>query len=718
MIRYAYDLYPRLDPRDGARIRRFEHLQEAAFKAEENGTGSGRAVIAGDSPDAEDIDPLLLQFVRVREINEGSVDGTTLSGFAEKVVDGWWLEKAKYEALTRRETKRLVLEGAGTLAYLQRAVMWSRTYIHAVFTGQDPIGTTWNLSAQSSFYAGGNHLGAMLWRVIYEAQHFQSGAYTHRHFDGVEHTGTHADDRTESAIPDLVMTFDQDLDSSGNAWTLTAGDFRAEVGESVLSVTRRLMELGLRVEMDPDTFELNAWEAPHRTDRTSATWAAGKVRFQAPTAEDIDTGNILSDAIRDIRAYIQRSVVLAGADNTYAISQGSSEPPWEGAYRLDTDETDTAAAVASRQRLARSDALDNLKIVGKPGDAEMEGRYRPWTHAFPGDLISVNTGADQWEYDEVTFPIAGITCELKEGSDWRVIYELGSSFSSMLEPAFRTGGAPAHSHAPNPPLCTTTLTTGETATLYEEWTWEAGNESEANPGTLALGPGTDVWGEGASTSGGGAEGTTYASPLNHDNGSRDIAAVAGTVYRFTGYFNPFNTDVRMEVRWFTAAGTLISTQTLFYDNFWPAGWNAWSSADITAPPTAANMQLRSRTGASGGVGTTGHVDQVRIYTITSGITGGGTTDEYTGSSQFAARCDHNHDHNDLLNRNAEDAHAASAITADDPGDYFDGENVADQLQELAAMALAGSSQVWEAVTNGEDIFVWEDDDLVHEWRAV
>jgi hypothetical protein len=24
---------------------------------------------------------------------------------------------------------------------------------------------------------------------------------------------------------------------------------------------------------------------------------------------------------------------------------------------------------------------------------------------------------------------------------------------------------------------------------------------------------------------------------------------------------------------------------------------------------------------------------------------------------------------------------------------------------------------WEAVTNGEDVFVWEGDDLVHEWKA-
>lgn len=32
-------------------------------------------------------------------------------------------------------------------------------------------------------------------------------------------------------------------------------------------------------------------------------------------------------------------------------------------------------------------------------------------------------------------------------------------------------------------------------------------------------------------------------------------------------------------------------------------------------------------------------------------------------------------------------------------------------------SVGGSDLRWEAVTNGEDVFVWEDDDLVHEWKA-
>lgn len=543
MLRYAFDLYPRLDPRDGAVIRRLEYLQQASFKDEENGTGSGQFVINGGSPDADDIDPLGLDYIRVVEIDD--LD-------AERVVGGFFLDSGDYEALTRRETRKLKLGGAGTLSYLQRAVMWSRSYLSiGGIHGSDPVGETWNLSAQTVILAAGNHLGAMLWRVIYEAQHFQSGSYTHVHYDGTLHTGTHADDRTESAIPDLVMTFDGFEDSDGNPWTLTAGDFKAQVGESVLDVVRRLMEMGLRVEMDPDTFELHAWEAPHRTDRTSGSWAAGKVRFQAPIGQDVATGNILSDTNRKVRAYIQRSVVLAGAQNSYAISQGSTEPPWEGGYRLDTDETTTPAAVASRQRLARSDAVDNVKLVFKLGDDELDGIYRPWDHVSPGDLVTLHTGTETWEYDETTFPVAGLTVELKEGGDWRGIVELGSSFTSLLEPAFHVSGAPGHTHPPNPALCLIPTPGTESITrLYF-------SNASADPD-----PATDAaWESGGSTTPGAKQLKTTADGTF--TGAHSLTSSAGgvaggrDVFYLQGVYGPLSSA---EAAIIAAGGSVITGQ--------------------------------------------------------------------------------------------------------------------------------------------------------------
>jgi hypothetical protein len=61
-----------------------------------------------------------------------------------------------------------------------------------------------------------------------------------------------------------------------------------------------------------------------------------------------------------------------------------------------------------------------------------------------------------------------------------------------------------------------------------------------------------------------------------------------------------------------------------------------------------------------------------------------------------------------------DAHDASAISVADAGGYYTGTNVEAVLQEIGP--LVGGMQRWEAVTDGEDVFVWESDDLVHEYK--
>lgn len=66
---------------------------------------------------------------------------------------------------------------------------------------------------------------------------------------------------------------------------------------------------------------------------------------------------------------------------------------------------------------------------------------------------------------------------------------------------------------------------------------------------------------------------------------------------------------------------------------------------------------------------------------------------------------------------AADAHDASAVSLLDTAGDFTATDVEGALAELFALiGTGGVTQVWEAVTDGEDVFVWEDDDLVHEWR--
>jgi hypothetical protein len=178
---YAFDLYPRDDPKDGTVLVRytFEDLIAAEFR-DVIGVGSGQAIIWANHAGAEFIDVRGEQYVRV-----------VRTGGTEAVVGGFWTSKMPFETAVASERRHLTFSGPGTMAYLARARMAPHTYIHDLFTGSDPFDGMWRLYAQGL----GNSLGAILYRVIYEAQHFQTGAYTHEHADQLLYTDTHADDR-------------------------------------------------------------------------------------------------------------------------------------------------------------------------------------------------------------------------------------------------------------------------------------------------------------------------------------------------------------------------------------------------------------------------------------------------------------------------------------------------------------------------------------------
>lgn len=454
MIRYHFDLYPRDDPRDGARVVRFTKLQSAEYRGEANGTGSGRFSIRADVAEAQNIDPRGLQYVRV--VQENTVGPT------ESVVGGFFLDSGDFSALDEKGTRLLTFGGAGTLSYTARAVMAPHTYLAnhpSVFIASDPRSDTWNLYEQGTAPSVGDYLGAVAWRVVWEAQAFRSGAYQHIHADGTAATDTHADDRLVSAIPDLVLDFDGYEDSNGNAWTQASGEFKAQVGENLLQVLKRLMEAGLYVSMDPDTFELSAYQADtHRRDRTGAAWGASVIRFQAPTDGTTATGNIKSDALRAIAAFVKRSTIWVGGQDSYAKASGTTDIPWEGGYYSDAEDLTALAQIGSTQVDARDDAGDTLRLrFTSDQSAPATGRYLPFVDILLDDLVTVHTGTGQWDFDEQTFPVAALTLSLRSGGDWDCWVDLGSSYGSAQTRQFQVSPVPAHSHRPNPPLCPFTV---------------------------------------------------------------------------------------------------------------------------------------------------------------------------------------------------------------------------------------------------------------------
>jgi hypothetical protein len=60
--------------------------------------------------------------------------------------------------------------------------------------------------------------------------------------------------------------------------------------------------------------------------------------------------------------------------------------------------------------------------------------------------------------------------------------------------------------------------------------------------------------------------------------------------------------------------------------------------------------------------------------------------------------------------------SSGAEALDDLTDVALGTPVEDDELRFDGENWINDARKWEAVTNGEDIFVWESDDLVHEWN--
>jgi hypothetical protein len=743
-IRYHYDLYPRTDPRDGARITRFTKLQRATYR-DVIGVGSGAGVIRSTDPEADDLDPRGEQFVRVVRENTADASETTVGGF--------WINNYKHDTAVSRQTKRLTFAGAGTMAYLARARMAPHTYISPIFTGQDPFDGRWNLWAQSTFYANGNYLGAMLWRVIYEAQHFVPG--THRHKDGINVSDTHADDRTESAIPDLVMGFDQFEDSDGNPWTAKSGEFTAQIGENVLSVTKRLMEAGLYVEMDPVTFELRAWEDDeHRRDRTGGAWGASVVRFQAPTDGTVATGNMLSDSERELNSHLKRTAVWAGSGDTYALATGSSDIPWEGFESADLAETDALEQLAATQIQAREEAADAGSVRMKLGATPLSGRYRPWEEVRLDDLVTLDTGSGVWDYTEDTYPVAGLRIELQKSGAWWAWAELGASQPAIADRRFQVAPVGPHSHPPNPELCRVGFeaafealeSLGAVCTLDPvNYSTLGGLSSDVERVQLTLDRNVAV---GQSivviTSHRGSSASEYALVDSDGNTYTEAAYHSGDVELRIWYANPANALSAGDILTYEVGGAgtgslerggkcitaylfggTISTPAEsgtgsgfggspavtvgaanlqvaaiswkggasgFPDTFTPdADWDPFEEAATNASAAdAVQIEGGFRLLDASSEAYNGTIDQSRDWvtvgatfaTSSGSFTGDGPL-EIVGTSIRASRCDHNHYHGDLLELDEQD-HPASAITITDSGAYYTGTDVEAALQEIGA----------------------------------
>lgn len=435
----------------------------------------------------------------------------------------------------------------------------------------------------------------------------------------------------------ITITFDRDEDSDGTPWVSMAIDryFEASTGASGWNVYQRGSQAGDMFLVERFDFDVDAYtsfgSASWGIDRTSATYASGKVRVYA--APDDDDSNLLTGLEADGPDEPYTHVLVRGGNNTIvevpdpAYTSGPGR--WATIEYRDSDDPDMLERVGLeylRRQQARTVARQ-LEI--KPGDDPTNGRYLPWKHFDVGDLITLDAGGIDESARIVAFRV-----ELVPGAHDATTEDAHRSLSVVLElndvmsedgDGLADGDGstdPGLCCGPRPPTPTVPGTSGLTG--WEEWTWESGNETAANPGPFDLGPVSDTWGSsggtGTPTPGGGAEGGSGYRNMNHDGGSRDVAVTPGTTYRLGGYYWPFNDNVRIEAVWYDSGESILQTDLIAYNAAWPAAWTQWTK-DLVAPTGAVAVQMRHRTGASGGVQATGWVDQVRIQVVSS-TTGG------------------------------------------------------------------------------------------------
>jgi hypothetical protein len=259
-----------------------------------------------------------------------------------------------------------------------------------------------------------------------------------------------AADRPIHPLPRLTVDFDDTTDSNGDAWATTdaLAAVSAELGDDYLSTIAKLVNTGsLDVYMDPDLVQ-HAYNLYGR-DLHSSTFAAGKVRFQKGV-------NIADDLVRDLtdQPVGTWAEVIGSEDGAIArvdLPSAAGRPPRE--VSVHGDSTDTAALEAlglaelavrllhsdavgfgaATPRIGHEDELAGLYLPGRPGSAR--GNY--WI----GDLVTLHTGTEDHDFDEVVARIAAINIYFDDGGNLRAEPEVGSGFGGLASSSMGSGSS-------------------------------------------------------------------------------------------------------------------------------------------------------------------------------------------------------------------------------------------------------------------------------------
>ena len=342
----------------------------------------------------------------------GNICSVTIPEIDPDPIFEWILEDGDLDVVSSDEEggKELRFSGPGTLAILRRCIIDAVEYEDGIGYPKPNLGY-WE-------FGEANTEGHILNKLLREAT---SGS------------------RPQNPLAGVTWDFDSVNDSNGDPWgdQTLEGKWRIPIGSDLLTEVTRLVAAGLlSVEMKPGLI-LSAYRT-RGTDRTSTTYAAGKVRFThgvygvpaivGRAGDNISAELVKSQAGRDFASHAL--VSFPDPDGTgikYDRTPKDGSWPYVHEVFIATQGTNSLTA----KRIARGqmgwlegaqDAPQFSHVVPWPGHGPDEdaGVYLPgqdWTENgkyWLGDTVTIHTGTGELDYDNADGLVYAITLRLDE----------------------------------------------------------------------------------------------------------------------------------------------------------------------------------------------------------------------------------------------------------------------------------------------------------------
>lgn len=359
----------------------------------------------------------------------GNVVKVTFPYIDADPVWAFLLDEAIYRLLSEQDSDTITIGGPGLLGLLKGARLLDVPYA----PGQPWRGS---VTMEGIWHWVNQPYGAIATRLIEEGQN-----------------------QTGLPLEHVTVDFDRDVDSNGLPWDTIDETYELGIGASIEEALANITDTGdflLRAQPNLLFQAFQSWGI----NRTSATYAAGKVRLTVP--------NLLTEVERAAHGFGAWTHVLMedNAGNfTTVISPDyvAGTPARWGYLRIGT--TDDAALVQKiganalrQQRLG----LDSVELEIVPGDDELNGRYLPFKHFVPGDTLTLHTGTEDHDYDDAAMILRGVRITLTDADgataatahrSLRVVLELNSGTDAdggTVGGVSRGGGGSGNCDCPQP----------------------------------------------------------------------------------------------------------------------------------------------------------------------------------------------------------------------------------------------------------------------------